>query len=84
MAYGYDQLSDEQLEQRLRERAFEENCELVVERQEEHEGPEWIAAFKQFGEFTSLAPRGVILKSSESDNRRHAMESLLFMAENVP
>lgn len=66
-------MDDAELEAELRDLAFQSDCELLVEHLD---NGRWRASFKQFGDPSSIAPHGVILKAAEHGDRRVALEAL--------
>ncbi|HWW89421.1 MAG TPA: hypothetical protein VNY35_01405 [Solirubrobacteraceae bacterium] len=67
----------EQLENELREIAFKQDCELVVERVQ---ADRWRAAFKQFTGMAAIGPHGAIILAAEHGDRRGALEQLRALA----
>ncbi len=67
-------LTNDQLESLRRERAFDEDAELHVERRED-QSHEWIAGFEQYN--AAPAEVGTVrLKSAEAATKREALEAL--------
>jgi len=68
------ELSDEELERRLRERAFERGLELQVEHTE---AMGWSALLKTYKDSSRIAPRGATIQGVDGANsRREALEAL--------
>lgn len=71
----YEELSDTQLEELLRERAFKIDAELRVERTGIESHP-WRAAFQVYSIPSELAPRGASRHAVEGPTKREVLVGL--------